>query len=222
MGRLLVLEGLDGSGKSTQMELLKRGLAREGFTASYIKMPDYESDSSALVRMYLGGAFGESPDDVNAYAASTFYAADRYAGYHTKWQADYQNPDVDFVVADRYVSSNAIFQMPKLSRELWDAYLAWLEDFEYRKLGLPRPDMVIYLDVPVEISQKLLSKRYGENGGERDVHERDIAYQMKCREAAEYAANASGWKKISCAEDGVLRAADDIAGDILDAVRNLR
>lgn len=216
MGNLLVLEGLDGSGKSTQMGLLQNRLEAWNIPYKRIKAPDYSSPSSALVTMYLNGEFGSHPGDVNAYAASTFYAADRYACFQTKWKKAYS--DGTFVIADRYTTSNAIFQMPKLNRELWDSYLAWLEDFEYKKLGLPRPSLVIYLDVPVDISQKLLEKRYAAEGGAKDVHEQDISYQMLCREAAGYAAKAYGWDVVPCAENGTLRTAEDIAGDVFSLV----
>lgn len=219
MGKLLVLEGLDGSGKSTQIGLLQEKLETAGVLYERIKAPDYSSPSSALVTMYLNGEFGSNPNDVNAYAASTFYAADRYACFHNKWRQAYS--DGKFVIADRYTTSNAIFQMSKLDRELWDSYLAWLEDFEYKKLGLPRPTLVIYLDVPVEISQKLLEKRYAAEGGKKDVHEQDLAYQMRCREAAVYAANSYGWEIVSCAENGTLRSAEDISRDIYDRVQTI-
>lgn len=216
MGRLLVLEGLDGSGKSTQMGLLQKKLESRDIPYQRIKAPDYSSPSSALVTMYLNGEFGSHPNDVNAYAASTFYAADRYACFHNKWKQAYS--DGEFVVADRYTTSNAIFQMPKLDRELWDSYLNWLEDFEYKKLGLPKPSLVIYLDVPVDISQKLLEKRYAEDGGQKDVHEQDRRYQMLCRDAAAYAAKYGGWEIIPCAEGETLRSAEDISNDIFKLV----
>lgn len=216
MGKLLVLEGLDGSGKSTQMGLLEQKLQAREIPYERIKAPDYSSPSSALVTMYLNGEFGSHPNDVNAYAASTFYAADRYACFRTKWNQAYS--DGTFVIADRYTTSNAIFQMPKLDRELWDSYLSWLDDFEYKKLALPRPSLVIYLDVPVEISQKLLEKRYAADGGKKDVHEQDLEYQMQCREAASYAAKSCGWKIVPCAERGNLRNAEDISNDIFDLV----
>ncbi len=219
MGKLVVLEGLDGAGKSTQIRLLQERLEREGVPFLRMKAPDYDSPSSALVTMYLNGDFGSSPDDVNAYAASTFYAADRYACYKAKWGSAYREGSV--ILADRYTTSNAIFQMPKLSRQLWDQYLGWLQDFEYKKLGLPQPDLVLYLDIPVEVSQKLLEKRYAAEGGAKDVHERDTEYQQNCREAAAYAARSAGWTRISCAENGEMRSPEAIAADIYAAVRPL-
>ena len=148
-GRLIVLEGLDGSGKATQAGLLYEALCGRGEQAMKITFPNYESDSSALVKMYLGGAFGQDVNDVNAYAASSFYSVDRYASYKTLWGCFYH--DGGTVIADRYTTSNAVHQCSKLPREEWDAYLAWLFDFEYRKIAIPEPDTVVYLDVDPKV-----------------------------------------------------------------------
>ncbi|MBQ1451182.1 MAG: deoxynucleoside kinase, partial [Clostridia bacterium] len=169
MGKLIVIEGLDGSGKSTQTKLVKEYLESKGADVHQIKLPDYESDSSALVRMYLRGEFGSSPADVGAYAASSFYAVDRYANFVTKWKEDYESGRI--ILADRYATSNAAHQMTKLARDEWDDYLAWLEDFEYVKIGIPKPSLVVFLDMPVEISQKLMTSRYSGDEGKKDVHE---------------------------------------------------
>ena len=139
-GRLLVIEGLDGSGKATQAKLLAAHLAESGCKVMEITFPDYESDSSALVKMYLSGQFGDKPDDVNPYAASSFYAVDRYASYKTKWGSFYEAGGI--VIADRYTTSNAVHQCSKLPLEQWDDFLRWAFDYEYRLLGLPAPDAV--------------------------------------------------------------------------------
>jgi hypothetical protein len=139
-GRLLVIEGLDGSGKATQAKLLASHLAESGCKVMEITFPDYESDSSALVKMYLSGQFGDKPDDVNPYAASSFYAVDRYASYKTKWGSFYEAGGI--VIADRYTTSNAVHQCSKLPPEQWDDFLRWAFDYEYRLLGLPAPDAV--------------------------------------------------------------------------------
>ena len=144
-GRLLVIEGLDGSGKATQAKLLASHLAESGRRVMEITFPDYESDSSALVKMYLSGQFGDKPDDVNPYAASSFYAVDRYASYKTKWGSFYEAGGI--VIADRYTTSNAVHQCSKLPPEQWDDFLRWAFDYEYRLLGLPAPDAVVYLQV---------------------------------------------------------------------------
>lgn len=169
-GRLIVLEGLDGSGKATQAGLLYEALCGRGEQAMKITFPNYESDSSALVKMYLGGAFGQDVNDVNAYAASSFYSVDRYASYKTLWGCFYH--DGGTVIADRYTTSNAVHQCSKLPREEWDAYLAWLFDFEYRKIAIPEPDIVVYLDVDPEVSQRLMSQRYHGDEEKKDIHEK--------------------------------------------------
>ncbi len=211
-GKLIVLEGLDGSGKTTQLTKLRESLAAGGSVVRQIKLPDYEDDSSALVRMYLGGAFGDDPQAVNAYAASAFYAVDRVAHYLRKWRADYLDGSV--ILADRYTTSNAYHQLQKLPRAQWDAFLDWLEDFEYDKLALPRPDRVIYLDMPIEVSQKLMSARYGGDEGKKDIHESNVRYLTKCREAALYAAERLGWHVLQCAVGDVPRSIPDIADDV--------
>ena len=150
---LIVLEGLDGSGKSTQLPLLEEELQRRGPVRT-VSFPDYSSPSSALVKMYLGGEFGDKPGDVNAYAAGAFYAVDRYASFKKDWQRDYDKGIT--ILAGRYATSNMIYQMEKLPRPLWEEYISWVEDFEYVKLGLPRPHRVIFLDMPLAAAQKLL------------------------------------------------------------------
>ncbi|MBQ2500629.1 MAG: deoxynucleoside kinase [Clostridia bacterium] len=212
MGKLIVIEGLDGSGKSTQTKLVKEYLESKGADVHQIKLPDYESDSSALVRMYLRGEFGSSPTDVGAYAASSFYAVDRYANFVTKWKEDYESGRI--ILADRYATSNAAHQMTKLARDEWDDYLAWLEDFEYVKIGIPKPSLVVFLDMPVEISQKLMTSRYSGDEGKKDVHEADVAYLTACRTAGLYAAEKLGWSIVRCSEGDGPRLIEEIAAEI--------
>ncbi len=198
MGKLMVIDGLDGSGKSTQLDLLDAYLSDAGVSYRQISFPDYAQRSSALVKMYLGGELGGSADAVNAYAASSFYAVDRYASFKAFWEADYAAGQP--IVAARYTTSNAIHQMTKLPEEQWDGFLSWLEDYEYSKLGLPRPDKVVFLDMPLEVSQRLLSKRYAGDEEKKDIHERDTAYLSKCRTAALYAAEKCGWVVLPCSD----------------------
>ena len=138
--RLIAIEGLDGSGKATQTELLVETLKQKGILARKVSFPDYESDSSALVKMYLSGQFGVEPFSVNAFAASSFFAVDRFASYKKEWGSDYEH---GVIVADRYTTSNAIHQCSKLPRDQWDSFLDWLFDYEYKKLGLPAPSTVV-------------------------------------------------------------------------------
>lgn len=198
MGKLIILEGLDGSGKGTQAELLARTLTEQGKSFRKLSFPNYQSDSSALVRMYLAGQFGDKPDDVNAYAASTFYAVDRYAGYKSDWGDFYQSGGL--LISDRYTTSNAIHQCAKLPREQWDSYLNWLFDFEYKKMGIPVPDRVIYLAVDPDVSQRLMTERYHGDESKKDIQERDTEYLSRARAAAEYCTKVLGWTRIDCTQ----------------------
>ena len=202
MGKFIVLEGLDGSGKGTQTELLRETLEAEGRRVRVIEFPDYASEGSALVRMYLAGHLGADPADTNAYAASMFFAADRYVSYVTSWRADWQDPDT-VVLANRYTTANAYHQLAKLPRGEWDAFLAWLWDFEFSKLGLPAPDAVLLLDMPERVSSALVKRRAAETGRTLDIHETHEDYLLACRRAASYAARTCGWRVSPCApEDG--------------------
>lgn len=219
MNRLIVLDGLDGSGKSTQLERLNEYFAEKGIQYKQISFPDYDQPSSVLVSMYLKGEFGTSADAVNAYAASSFYAVDRYASYKKFWQRDYESGKL--ILAARYTTSNAIHQMGKLPREQWDAYLAWLEEYEYGRLALPRPDKVLFLDMPLDISQRLLSGRYDGDEQKKDIHERDIAYLKHCRESALYAAERLGWQVISCGENGQPFPVETITERLITVIEEL-
>ncbi|MBQ4612581.1 MAG: deoxynucleoside kinase [Clostridia bacterium] len=201
MGKLMVIDGLDGCGKSTQLDLLDAYLKEGGKAYRQISFPDYDQPSSALVKMYLGGELGGSADAVNAYAASSFYAVDRYASFTRFWREDYENGTP--IVAARYVTSNAIHQMTKLPESAWDSFLEWLEDYEYNKLCLPRPDAVVFLDMPIEVSQRLMEKRYGGDEDKKDIHERDLNYLYQCRKAALYAGRKKGWQIIACSQNVV-------------------
>ncbi len=214
MGKLIVIEGLDGCGKSTQLELLPQNLLKNGIESKSVSFPDYDSDSSALVKMYLGGKFGKKPGDVNAYAASLFYAVDRFASYKTTW-GDYYNQN-GVIVSGRYTTSNAVHQTSKMDESEWQGFLDWLYDLEYNKVGIPKPDKVIFLDMPIEVSQKLLSGRYKGDEAKKDIHESDTAYLDQCRKAAMFTAKYSGWTIIPCSEDGEPRKIEDIAKDILE------
>ncbi len=213
MGKLIVIEGLDGSGKSTQLEMLFKNLKDRGIEARSVSFPNYDDDSSALVKMYLAGQFGDKPGDVNAYAASSFYAVDRYASFKKDWGGYYNAGGI--IVAGRYTTSNAIHQCSKLPEEMWEEYLSWLYGFEYEKLGIPAPDKVIFLDMPNDIAQKLMDGRYDRNGGHKDIHERDTEYLAQCRKAALFTAEYSGWDIISCGRDNEPRGIEEIADDVL-------
>lgn len=219
MGRLIVIDGLDGSGKSTQLARLDVYLKKSGIRYKQICFPDYDQPSSALVKMYLAGEFGPQADAVNAYAASSFYAVDRYASFKKFWEVDYESDTL--IVAARYTTSNAIHQMAKLPQTEWDAYLDWLEDYEYGRLALPRPDSVLFLDMPPAVSQQLLSHRYQGDESKKDIHERDAAYLRDCRRCARYAAKKGGWRWIPCGNQDGPFAEADITEQIIACVKEV-
>lgn len=215
-GRLIAVEGLDGSGKATQTGLLCDALLRRGAPVRRVSFPDYAEESSALVKLYLDGHLGEKPDDVNAYAASSFFAVDRYASYVRHWRKDYEGGAL--IVADRYTTSNIVYQLPKLPRIEWERFAGWVEDYEYGKLGLPRPDLTLYLDMPPEISQRLLDGRYGGDQKKKDIHESDVKYLTECRRSAAFAAELLSWRTVACAADGEPRDTGSIHAEILKIV----
>lgn len=218
MKKLIVIEGLDGSGKATQAKLLSGNLQEQGLRTLQVSFPDYASSSSALVKMYLNGEFGDNPGDVNAYAASCFYAVDRYASFKKNWEKDYNE---GLIIADRYTTSNAIHQCSKLPENQWDGYLEWLFDFEYNKLGIPKPDLVIYLRVDLAVSQRLLAKRYDGHMDREDIHEKDTAYLDKCRKAAGYCSIKLGWQVVECCVGSEMRPVQEIQNDIQCLVHKL-
>lgn len=217
-GKLIVLEGTDGSGKATQAGLLLRALEDWGVFCREIDFPRYGNPFAEPVRRYLQGALGNKPGDVNAYAASTMFAVDRYASYKEDWGRFYESGGV--VVANRYTTSNAVHQASKLSEEEREAYLDWLFDLEYERLGLPKPDLVLYLDMPSEAAGRLMRRREQETNTQADIHERDAAYLRRCRENARRIARELGWTVVDCASGGRPRTPDDIHQEIAKAVKD--
>lgn len=218
-GKLIVLEGIDGSGKSTQYQKLKERLERENREFRTLRFPRYEEDSSALLRMYLNGDFGSDPSDVNAFAASIFYSVDRFASYKTDWGEYYENGGI--LLSDRYTTSNAVHQGAKLPPSERDEYFKWLYEFEFEKLALPKPELVIFLDVDVETSQRQMSARQASTNTKGDIHETHAQYLKACVEAGKNACDYYGWHTISCLKNGVMRGIDEIHADIYDAVSRL-
>lgn len=219
--KLIVIEGLDGSGKATQTQLLKQSLKDIGVNTNLISFPDYEHPSSTLVRLYLNGDISSNLSDVNAYAASSFYSVDRYISYIKYWKEIYESSDV--IIADRYTTSNAVYQMTKLPSSDWDDYISWLQDYEYNKLGLPEPDLVLYLDMPTKLSQKLLNSRYCGNLQKKDIHESNLSFLQKCRSTASYLSEKLSWNVINCYlhdenSNIQLRSLDDIHTQIFKIV----
>ena len=218
MGKLIVIEGTDGSGKSTQFRLLSEHLEKDAVQFKHLVFPRYSEESSALIRMYLGGQFGSKPSDVSAYAASAFYAVDRYASYKMDWGQWYE--DGGLVLSDRYTTSNAVHQASKEQGQAREDYLKWLYEFEYDKLALPRPDLTIYLDVPTDFTEKMLRGREQATNTQADIHEKDMQYLATCRECGRAAAEYYGWTVIQCVKDGAMRTMEDIHQEIYTAVKN--
>ena len=212
-GKLLVLEGTDASGKSTQFERLCHALDARGIAYRRLVFPRYKEESSALIRMYLGGQFGTHPDDVSAYTASTFFAVDRYASYQTEWKDYYENGGL--ILADRYTTSNAVHQASKLEGDEQKAFLDWLFDFEYRIMGIPAPDHVFFLDMPTEAVKNLLEHRKGKT---QDIHEKDLGYLKQCYQTASQLAEQFGWHRIRCTDGKTIRTIEDISSQLVDEV----
>ena len=215
-GTLIVIEGLDGSGKATQARLLLESLQQRGRNVRQVSFPNYDSDSSALVKMYLAGDFGSDPGDVNAYAASTFFAVDRYASFKQDWRSFYENGGI--IIADRYTTSNAVHQCSKLPEAEWEDYLNWLFHFEYELLGIPAPDRVFYLQTAPGVNQQLLDHRYHGDEQKKDIHERNADYLAHSRAAAEYCAKKLGWTTIHCVRNDAMRGIQEIHEELLNCL----
>ena len=212
--KLIVIEGLDGCGKQTQVSMLVNALKEKNKKVKYITFPDYNEPSSALIKMYLNSEFGSDPKDVNAYAASSFFAVDRYASYKKFWEKNYLNGEI--IVCDRYTTSNTFYQMCKLQKSEWDSYLTWLYDYEYNKLKLPKPSKVIYLNMPIETSQTLMKKRYSGDESKKDLHEANTEFLKICSEAAQYVIKKDNWIKIDCTQVGKIKTKEQIHGEIMN------
>lgn len=218
-GKLIVLEGIDGSGKSAQFRRLCAKLEQDGIEYNHIVFPRYDQESSALIRMYLQGEFGTNPSDVNAYTASTFFAVDRFASYKKDWGSTYENGGL--FLSDRYTTSNAVHQGSKLSDEELPDFFRWLDDLEHEKMGLPRPDLVIYLDVDIETSLARMRRREAKTHTHADIHEQDVEYLRRCLRTAELAADHFGWTRISLKKDGAEREIDEKNQEIYRIIRSV-
>lgn len=215
MGYLLTIEAPDASGKSTQIELLCKRLAASGRSVRKVRFPNYGSDACKPVEAYLNGALGKDPHATNAYAASVLFAVDRYFSYQTDWKKELEKPE-SIILLDRYTTSNAIHQLAKLTDMTErEAFLAWLYDLEFGKMGLPKPDDTLFLDVPPCVSLSLLKARAVKDASHvTDIHEADTAYLAHCYEAAKFAASRLHWHTVTCAPGEKMRTADDIADEI--------
>ena len=223
MGKLIIIEGGDGSGKATQTALLKERLEREGYNVRTVSFPNYDSPAAMPVKMYLAGDFGKKPSDVNPYVASTFYAVDRFASFRQDWQEFYEEGGL--ILADRYTTSNMIHQAVKYDDPAErDAFLDWLDDLEFGKFGLPRPDGVCLLDVPEAVTERLMANREHKTGGATgDIHEKDTSYLVRVHEAYDELARRYGWHRIYCADESgeQLRTIEAIHEDVYKAIKGL-
>ena len=214
---LIVIDGLDGSGKETQARKL---VEKFGNNAEYVTFPNYDSKSSELVKMYLNGEIKAKASDVNPCAASLFYTADRYISYETQWGKAYKEGKI--IVADRYTTSNIIHQMAKMHQSEWMGYINWMFDLEFTKVKLPIPDLVFFLHVPIDVSQRLLAKRYENDNSKKDIHERDVEYLYRCYDAAMFAAKQLKWVTIECYNGTNMRSIDEIHADIVSVLNAYR
>ncbi len=219
-GKLIIIEAGDGCGKATQTAKLYERLTAEGYPVKKVEFPDYASPSSALIKMYLGGQFGTQPDAVNAYAASAFFAVDRFASYKTSWGEWYRQGGI--ILADRYTTSNMVHQAVKIADEsAKDSFLDWLWDLEFVKFGLPVPNQVLFLDVPPDLSSRLLAERSVKAGGEPDIHERDMDYLARCYHSYRLLAARYGWQSIDCVSSDGLKSVDQIHQAIYHSVKTI-
>lgn len=222
MGKLIVIEGTDSSGKETQTKRLFEKLEEKGLKVKKISFPNYDSPACEPVKMYLAGAFGEDAMKVNPYPVSTMYAIDRYASFKTDWEKFYNEDGI--IVTDRYVTSNMVHQASKI-RDLDEKkkYLNWLEDLEYEKMGIPRPDLVIFLNMPTEMAVKLMAERKNKITGEekKDIHERDKEYLKESHANACKIANIYNWKEIKCNDGDRIKTIEEIGEEVFSLIEKV-
>ena len=215
-GKIIVIEGLDGSGKYTQSKILSDKLKSLGKNVKMISMPNYESESSGPVKMYLNSEISSNPKEINPYATSSFFAVDRFINYFCDWKMFYDDED-SVVICDRYTTSNMIYQLAKVNRDNWDSFLNWIDDYEYKCLKIPRPDLVIYLKVPIDVSHKLIGVR----SSSYDLHESNINFLRICEKAANFSSKKFDWKIINCSPDEVdILPLESIASQVLKIVKD--
>ena len=213
-GKLIVFEGIDGSGKSTQFKLMCDRLNAESIKYRHVVFPRYDKPSSALIRMYLGGEFGKDPDAVNAYAASSFFAVDRYASFVQDWREYYESGGL--IMTDRYTTSNALHQGAKMVQGERERFFKWLYEYEFEYIGLPKPDLTLYMNIDVATAAERLSSRQAKTNTNADIHEQDTRYLESCAQSGLDAAAEYGWQIIDCVKNGKERAIDEIHGEIYE------
>lgn len=232
MGKLIVIEGLDGSGKETQSNLLFQNLLQSHKSnVDIVHFPNYDSESSSLIKMYLRGDFGHAASDVNPYASSILYTVDRFASYKTRSWGNCYNSDTGIVVADRYTTSNMIHQGSKLfnpdNLDALASYIYWLKNLEYERVKIPKPDIVIYLNIQMSVMDENIRKRAEENHTSLDIHEKDFQYLMKTHEVARYIAEMENWQVVDVCgtqkkDNGyvyVMKSREEISSSIIEILK---
>lgn len=220
LGLLITIEANDGSGKETQSNRLLQRLESMGYPVKLVSFPNYASEASSPVKMYLRGEFGKTADDVSPFAASVFFAVDRYASYKKDWQSFYQEGGI--IIADRYTTANMVHQATKFEddSQIKD-FIAWLEDFEYQVMGIPKPDMTFFLDVPFEHSLSVIRERANKIDGSetKDIHERDESHVLRAYQCAQKVGEMCDWIRIPCMRDAKFKPIDEIHNMIFEHVK---
>lgn len=220
MGKLFVIDGTDGSGKQTQFKKLQERLTKDGIDYKTVSFPNYDSPSSSLVKMYLSGEFGKNAKEVSPYIASTFYAADRYATYQTKYKRYFEEGGI--LLADRYTTANMVHQAGKITdKEERRKFLDWLWDFEFNLYGLPVPTEVFFLNMPVEKSLELIKERENKftHDSKKDIHESDESHLKDAYNAACSVAKDYNWYEVQCVKDNKIRTIEDIHEQIYNEIK---
>ncbi|HAN20222.1 MAG: hypothetical protein A2Y15_09705 [Clostridiales bacterium GWF2_36_10] len=215
----IAIDGLDASGKKTQTDLLIEFLTKKGADFRHLSFPTYDINYSSLVNLYLSGSFGENPEDVNAYAASSFFAMDRYSSYMLDWKKDYDEGKI--IIANRYTTANAVHQLSKLPESEYETFLEWLYDYEFVKLGLPKPDVVLYLSLPPELSMRLIEKRCEETSVVKDIHEKNISHIEKSYKAVLFSSKKLGWHRIDVNKGNEFRPVNEIHNEIINYLKDV-
>ncbi|WP_022819815.1 dTMP kinase [Fusobacterium russii] len=220
MGKIIVIEGTDSSGKETQTKLLYERIKKLYNRTIKISFPNYKSPACEPVKMYLAGEFGKDATKINPYPVSTMYAIDRYASFKQNWEKFYR--DNYIIITDRYVTSNMIHQASKIEdRDKKEEYLKWLEDLEYEKIEIPRPDEVIFLKMPIDKAKILMEERKNKITGEekKDIHELNEEYLKKSYDNACLISKKYSWTEIECVENSKIKTIEQINNEIFEKVK---
>lgn len=222
MGKIIVIEGTDSSGKETQTKLIYERIKKKYEKTIKISFPNYNSPACEPVKMYLAGEFGIDASKVNPYPISTMYAIDRYASFKKDWEKIYNDDYI--IVTDRYVTSNMIHQASKFEKVSdKDEYLKWLEELEYDKMKIPRPDKVIFLKMPIEKAKILMAERKNKITGEskKDIHEINQEYLERSYKNACEISKKYLWEEIECVENDEIKSIERINDEIYQKIKNL-